>query len=121
MLKIRLQRTGKKHDAGYRIVVAEHTAPIKWKFIEKVWSFMARNKENTLIIDLERVKYWISVWAQPSPTVARLLVSQWMEDAKEFIPVRIMKPSNAEVEAKKKEVEARAEAKKAEEAKWKSE
>ena len=36
MLKIRLQRTGRKNRPAYRVVVCEHTAPIKGKFIEKV-------------------------------------------------------------------------------------
>jgi len=110
MLKIRLQRTGKKHDAGYRIVVAEHTAPIKWKFIEKLWFFMARKKADTLKIDTERVKHWMSVWAQPSETVARLLSWQWLkEEVEKFIPIRATKTSKVELEAiKKKEEEKKA-------------
>lgn len=121
MLKIRFQRTGKKHDAGYRIVVAENTAPIKWKFIEKLWSFMARKKADTLILNLERAKYWISVWAKPSDTVARLLVSQWLKEAEKFVAKRVMKPSKAELEAAKKKEEEEAKRKEEEEAKKKEE
>ena len=85
MLKIRFQRAGKKHDAFYRIVVCEHTSPIKWKFLEKVWSFSARKKEWTLNFNKERISHWISVWAAPSATVARLLVKNWLKEAKNLI------------------------------------
>ena len=115
MLKIRLQRIWKIHNAVYKIVVAESTAPVKWKFIEKLGSFVAQRKEKTLQINIERAWYWISVWAIPSDSVARLLVKNWLKEAEKFIQKRIMKMSNAEkakIEAAEKEKE---EAKKAEE------
>ena len=117
MLRIRLQRIWKIHNAVYRIVVAENTAPVKWKFIEKLWSFAAQRKAATLQINTERAKYWISVWATPSDSVARLLVKNWLKEAEKFIQERVMKMSNAEkakIEAEKKAKEE-AEAKKAEE------
>ena len=118
MLRIRLQRIWKIHNAVYRIVVAENTAPVKWKFIEKLWSFAAQRKAATLQINIERAKYWISVWATPSDSVARLLVKNWLKEAEKFIQERVMKMSNAEkakIEAEQKAKEE-AEAKKAEEA-----
>jgi len=117
MLKIRLQRIWKIHNAVYRVVVAENTAPVKWKFIEKLWSFAAQRKEATLQLDTERAAYWISNWAIPSDTVARLLVKNWLKSAEKFIQKRMMKMSNAEkakIEAEQKAKEE-AEAKKAEE------
>ena len=113
MLKIRLQRIWKIHNAVYRVVVAENTAPVKWKFIEKLWSFAAQRKEATLQLDTERAKYWISVWAIPSDSVARLLVKNWLKDAEKFIQKRIMKVSNAE----KAKIEAEAKAKEEKDAK----
>ena len=113
MLKIRLQRIWKIHNAVYRVVVAENTAPVKWKFIEKLWSFAAQRKETTLQLDTERAKYWISVWAIPSDSVARLLVKNWLKDAEKFIQKRIMKISNAE----KAKIEAEAKAKEEKDAK----
>ena len=117
MLKIRLQRIWKIHNAVYRVVVAENTSPVKWKFIEKLWSFAAQRKDATLQLDTERAAYWISHWATPSDTVARLLVKNWLKVAEKFVKARVMKMSNAEkakieAEAKAKE---EAEAKKAEE------
>ena len=106
MLKIRLQRTGKKHKAAYRIVVAEHSAPIKWKFIEKLWSFIASRKEETLNIDLDRARHWISVWAKPSDVVARMLFKKWVKEAEALIEKRVMKPKKEKVVEKPKEEKA---------------
>ena len=69
-----MQRTGRINMPSYRIVVVEHTAsPKAGKFVEKVGTYNPKSKERTL--DSERVKYWMSVGAQPSDTVHNMLVS----------------------------------------------
>lgn len=74
MLKIRLSRVGKKNKPHYRIVVCEHTKPIKGKFIEIVGSYDPhRGKEKGLEIKKERIDYWVGNGAQMSPTVASLV------------------------------------------------
>lgn len=74
MLKIRMQRVGRTGMPAYRIVVAEHTAsPKAGKVVEKLGSYNPKTKER--VLDLERVKYWISVGAQPSDTMHNMLVS----------------------------------------------
>ncbi|MEY2985930.1 MAG: hypothetical protein RJB24_159 [Candidatus Parcubacteria bacterium] len=72
MLRIRLSRVGKKNTPIYKVVVAEKTRPVKGKFIESLGMYNPGNKDNTL--NAERIKYWISVGAQPSQTVHNLLV-----------------------------------------------
>lgn len=74
MLRIRLSRAGKKNMPVYRVVVAEHSAPIKGKFVEQVGTYEPRRKEITFKAD--RINYWISVGAQPSVTVHNLLVKE---------------------------------------------
>lgn len=83
---------GKKQDPAFKIVVAENSDPIKWKFLEKIWSFVSCRKEQTLNLNIDRASYWIDNGACPSDTVARLLVKQWLKKAEKFIKVRIMKP-----------------------------
>ena len=79
MLKIRMQRIGRKNDPAFRLVVAEHTtAPKSGKCVERVGSYHPKTKERT--IDAERVKYWISVGAQPSDTVHNMLVTEGIVD-----------------------------------------
>lgn len=86
MLRIRLTRTGRKNLAQYRIVVAEHKAPIKGRFIEIIGSFNPRLEEKDgLKINDERLKYWISVGAKPTDTVTNLLVDAGIFDAKQKI------------------------------------
>lgn len=74
MLRIRLSRVGKKNTPIYKVVVAEKSRPVKGKFIEALGMYNPGNKDNTL--NVERIKYWISVGAQPSQTVHNLLVKQ---------------------------------------------
>lgn len=74
MLKIRMQRTGRINQPSYRIVVVEHTAsPKAGKFVERLGSYNPHSKER--VLDEDRVKYWLSVGAQPSGTVHNMLVT----------------------------------------------
>lgn len=71
MLRIRLTRTGKRNQATYRIVVADHRRPVKGKFIEVLGHYNPRSK--ALVVERERVSHWVKQGAQPSETVAALL------------------------------------------------
>ncbi len=73
MLKIRLQRIGKRGQAHFRVVIQEHTEKTKGKFLELLGSYNPHQK--TLNVELERVEYWISKGAQISPTVNNLMVN----------------------------------------------
>jgi len=77
MLRIRLRRIGKKHQPYYRVVVAEHTAPIQGKFVAKLGHFNPRSKE--LVMDADAIKHWLDHGAQPSNRVARLLLKNGMK------------------------------------------
>jgi small subunit ribosomal protein S16 len=80
MLIIRLQRTGKKNQADFRIVLAEKTAPVNKKFTEILGSYNPRKK--VFQAKEERVKYWVSQHVQISPTVHNLFVTKGLLDAK---------------------------------------
>ncbi len=76
MLKIRLTRGGAKKRPIYRIVVAEATAARDGRFIEKVGTYnpmVAKDHPERLTLNVERVKHWLSVGAQPTDRVARFL------------------------------------------------
>lgn len=73
MLTIRLQRTGKKNQSDFRIVLAEKTSPVMKKYQEVLGNYNPRSKN--FKIKEERVKYWISQRVQLSPTVHNLFVS----------------------------------------------
>lgn len=73
MLKIRLQRVGKRGQAYFRVVLVEHTTKPKGAFLELLGSYDPHKKE--LKIDKERVEYWMSKGAGISPTVNNLMVN----------------------------------------------
>ena len=77
MVKIRLARGGAKKRPFYSIVVADQRRAPRGRFIERVGFFnpRARGGEERLRIDRERVEYWVTQGAQPSPRVEQLLKS----------------------------------------------
>lgn len=75
-LKIRLARGGSKKRPYYRIVVAEATAPRDGKFIERLgnWNpILPKDHAERVVLNEERIKYWLSVGAQPTDRVLRFL------------------------------------------------
>jgi small subunit ribosomal protein S16 len=88
LLKIRLSRTGKKKQPSFRVVVQEHTSPIKGRFVEALGFYRPAEDPKVFNVDVDRVKHWISVGAQPSDTVAVLLKKQGLEGMDKFIEAR---------------------------------
>ena len=75
-LKIRLTRGGAKKRPIYRIVIAEATSPRDGRFIEKVGTYnpmVAKDHPERLTLNVDRIKHWLSVGAQPTDRVARML------------------------------------------------
>ncbi len=75
-LKIRLARGGSKKRPFYRIVVAEASAPRDGRFIERVGSYnpiLSSDNAERLVLDTERLKYWVSVGAQATDRVAHFM------------------------------------------------
>lgn len=97
MLRIRLRRTGKKKQPHYRVVVADQRAPRDGDFVEVLGHYNPRTEPSTLVLNEERVKHWLSVGAQPSETVHRMLHKAGLTDVEP--PKRATKQSRAEREA----------------------
>jgi small subunit ribosomal protein S16 len=73
MVRIRLRRTGKKKQPSYRVVVADSESPRDGRFIENIGFYNPRTDPPTIEIQEDRARYWLSVGAQPSDPVVRLL------------------------------------------------
>jgi small subunit ribosomal protein S16 len=80
MLTIRLQRTGRANLPTYRIVVAEHSAPIKGRFNDIVGHYLPNRNPAVLEYKKEQIVEWIKKGARPSNTVARLLKKDGFAD-----------------------------------------
>ncbi len=76
MVKIRLRRVGAKKQPSYRVVVTDSRAPRDGRFIEIVGFYNPRTEPETVKIKEDRALYWLSVGAQPTEPVARLLKKQ---------------------------------------------
>ena len=74
MLKIRLKRTGKKHEPHYRIVVMEAKKSRDSRALADIGYYNPRTKPSTFDVDQEAAKKWLSNGAQPTDTVAQYFV-----------------------------------------------
>ena len=113
MLKIKLQRVGRKHDPSYRVVVTDRrTGPKSNKHVAIVGHYDAIRKTTELKAD--EIKDWISKGAQPTETVHNILVKEGVIEGKKINVLPKKSPIiDEEALAKQKEEE---EAKKAAEA-----
>jgi small subunit ribosomal protein S16 len=64
---------GAKKAPFYRVVVAESTSPRDGRFKEVLGVYNPITEPAEVKIDIERARYWLSVGAQPTDRVARLL------------------------------------------------
>ena len=83
MVTIRLARHGAKKNPFYHVTVTDRAAPRDGRFIERVGFFnpVARGHSERLRIDLDRVEHWLSVGAQPSDRVRKLIRRARAEEA----------------------------------------
>ncbi|MBP3463201.1 MAG: 30S ribosomal protein S16 [Clostridia bacterium] len=73
MVKIRLQREGKKKAPFYHIVVADSRRARDGRIIEQIGTYDPMTNPSTVIIDKELVEKWIKNGAKPTDTVKRLI------------------------------------------------
>ncbi|MCB0155045.1 MAG: 30S ribosomal protein S16 [Anaerolineae bacterium] len=76
MVKIRLRRAGAKKKPTYRVVVADVRSPRDGRFIEIIGHYNPRSEPRTVEIHEERALHWLSVGAQPTDIVRKLLENQ---------------------------------------------
>lgn len=108
MLKIRLQRVGRKNIPTFRVVLTDSKNSTKsGRFLEVLGSFDPRD-DKSKIIKADRVKYWISKGAQLSGTLHNFLVHTKVIEGKKINVLPLKRPIKKEEEAKK-EGEAKAE------------
>ena len=106
MLKIRLQRVGRKHTPSFRVVLTDSKNSTKsGRFLEVLGSYDTRD-DKSKIVKADRIKYWIGKGAQLSGTMHNFLVSTKVIEGKKInvLPKkRPVKPEEAEAPAKSEE------------------
>ena len=75
-VSMRLTRVGGRKDPVWRVVVADKRSPRDGRFIETVGRYNAQTEPSTIVLDEDRIRYWLGQGAQPSDTVKKLLRTQ---------------------------------------------
>jgi len=102
MLKIRLQRIGRKNDPAFRAVLTDSKNSTKsGKFLEIVGNYNPKVGEKKF--DADRIKYWMSKGAQLSDTMYNFLVHNKDIEGKKINVLPKKKPTlkRKELKAKK--------------------
>ena len=73
MVKIRLQRQGKKKAPFYHIVVADSRSPRDGKKIEQIATNHPMTEPSTIVLNQEKLEKWIKNGAKPTETVKALI------------------------------------------------
>ncbi len=84
MLMIRLARRGKTNRPYYRVIVSEKQKDTFADSLELLGTVDPLAKPKAVVLNKERISYWISKGAQPSPTVHNILVDQGVITAKKI-------------------------------------
>ena len=72
-VKIKLQRLGKIRAPYYRIIVADARTRRDGKAIETIGKYHPKEEPSLIQVDSERAQHWLSVGAQPTEPVQRIL------------------------------------------------
>ncbi len=74
-VKLRLQRTGRKNRAQFRVVAADCHSPRDGKCLETLGWYNPHGKSeaDTCHVDVTRIDAWIAQGAQPSPSVKQIV------------------------------------------------
>lgn len=75
MVRIRMKSFGRRHRPFFRICAMDARSPRDGRAIEELGHYdpMVRNKEARTVLNVDRIRYWLSVGAQPSEKVQVLL------------------------------------------------
>ncbi|MFA5552940.1 MAG: 30S ribosomal protein S16 [Phycisphaerae bacterium] len=125
-VKIRMTRMGRRHRPFFRINAIESKMPRDGRILEKLGHYdpIEKDESKQLILNIERVKYWLEKGAVPSDTVSQLFLKQGIKS--KYAEEKSARLANARKQARAKgkpfnKAERIAAAKAAEEAKAKAE
>lgn len=117
VVAIRMKRMGRKNRPFYRVYASDSRSPRDGRTIEPLGFYdpLAPKAENQLKLDAERIKYWVSVGAQPSEVMWSLIERSGIEitrkqkerrerkkKARKWVPPkkRVPRPKKKKTEAK---------------------
>ena len=103
-VKIRLKRMGKIRAPFYRVVVMDSRAKRDGRAIEEIGKYHPTEEPSVIEINSERAQHWLSVGAQPTEQVEKLLkiTGDWQKfkgepGAEGTLKVKEAKPSKKDL------------------------
>jgi len=75
-VKLRMSRIGRRHRPFFRINAVDGRTPGNGKILEKIGHYdpIEKNIEKQIVLNTERVKYWLDKGAIPSDSVSQILL-----------------------------------------------
>lgn len=101
-VKIRLARRGRKNRPFYSIVACDSRMARDGRFIEKLGTYnplLAKDDEKRVVLNEERIQYWLGQGAQPSYRVSTFLGKAGLTE----MPATPNNPQKAKPKAKAQE------------------
>jgi len=110
VVRLRFQRFGRRHRPFYRLAALDRRTRRNGTAIEYLGWYdpIARDEEKRLELNEDRIKYWLSVGAQPSETVRDILAKRELVDTSRWEADR--KRRRDLIDARKTAADAEAEA-----------
>jgi small subunit ribosomal protein S16 len=80
-VKLRMMRMGRRHRPFFRINAIDSRSPRDGKILEKLGHYdpIEKDPEKQVVLDLQRVQYWLDKGAVPSDAVSYLLLRKGVE------------------------------------------
>lgn len=75
MVKIRLQRFGRKRSPFYKIVVADSRCPRDGRYIEVIGTYNPLKDKQKMNMNIDKCNQWLAKGAQPTDRIIKLLAS----------------------------------------------
>jgi small subunit ribosomal protein S16 len=103
-VKIRMTRMGRRHRPFFRINAIESRNSRDGRILEKLGHYdpILKDKDKQIILNVERIQYWLDKGAIPSETVSEMLVKAGIKH--KFAEQRAARMSKAKENARKKGV-----------------
>ena len=86
-VSLRLSRGGSKKRPFFRIVAADIRAPRDGKYLERLGTYnpmRSKDDPERVNLNLDRIKYWLSVGARPTEKVNKFLANEGLTKKMKF-------------------------------------
>ncbi|MEK7537829.1 MAG: 30S ribosomal protein S16 [Patescibacteria group bacterium] len=91
MVVLRLSRVGKKSHPTFRLIASDKRKDTVGSYLELLGSYDPHATPGRIELNTARVKYWLSVGAQPSDTVHNLLVEKGVLPGPKLVVAKVKK------------------------------